>query len=137
MALKVKPKSFGPVFVIFDGMDGIQYAHTDPSNTSPYPPTNTPVDTLIASLGSCIVKSMQWSADQHKVSLNPFMVKVVGIKAPVLPGRIEKMDITILGSLVDDEELAPRIVRQAKSICTVSNTLNCEVEIFFEPDQAV
>jgi len=134
MALKIKPKSIGPVFVIFDGMDGVQYAHSDPSNASPYPPTNTPVDTLVASLGSCIVKSMRWSADQRKVSLNPFMVKVVGIKAPVEPGRIEKMDITILGSFVDDEALAPRIVRQAKSICTVSNTLNCEVEIFVEPD---
>ena len=96
MALKVKPKTFGPVFVMFDGVDGIQYALSDPSDAGPCPPTQTPVDTLIASLGSCIVKSVQWSAGQRNVALTPFTVKVVGIKAPALPGRIEKMDITII-----------------------------------------
>lgn len=132
MVLKVKPKMYGPVFVMFDGTDGIQYAYSDPSDASPCPPTQSPVDTLIASLGSCIVKSVQWSAGQRKVALNPFTVKVVGAKAPDLPGRIEKMDITIIGNLVDDETLIPRIVKQAKSICTVSNTLNCEVAITVE-----
>ena len=132
MAVKVKPKSFGPVFVLFDGKDGILYAQSDPSDSSPCPPTQTPVDTLIASLGSCIVKSLQWAADQRKVALNPFSVKVVGIKAPDLPGRIEKMDVTIIGKPVGDDALVPRIVKQAKSICTVSNSLNCDVAITVE-----
>jgi uncharacterized OsmC-like protein len=134
MALKIKPKSFGPVYVTFDGADQVEYAHTDPSGFSSSPPTHTPVDTLIASLGSCIVKSMQWAASQNKVSLNPFMLKVVGTKAPVLPGRIEVMDITIMGRPIDEEELIPRIVEQTKAFCTVSNTLNCEVTITVEPE---
>lgn len=133
MALKIKPKSFGPVYVSFDGEDAIQYAHTDPAEASHAPPTHTPVDTLIASLGSCIVKSMQWSANQNKVALNPFTLKLVGTKAPVLPGRIEVMDITILGQPIAEEDLIPRLVEQTKAYCTVSNTLNCEVTITVDP----
>ena len=61
------------------------------------------------------------------------MVKVTGIKAPDLPGRVETMHITIIGTLAEDASLAARMVRQAKSVCTVSNTLNCEVTILTEP----
>ncbi|WIY24501.1 OsmC family protein [Parasedimentitalea psychrophila] len=129
MALKIRPKSFGPVFVSLDDKDAILFAFSDPSDTSPYPPTNTPVDTLLASLGSCIVKSIQWSAEQRKVDLNPFTVKVEGTKSTELPGRLERVDITIFGTLVADEALAPRIVKQAKAICTVSNSLNSDLGI--------
>lgn len=129
MAPEFKPKVFGPLFVTFDGVDGIQYAMSDLSDLKPHPPAGSPVDTLIASLGSCIVKSVQWSASQRKVTLNPFTVKLIGTKSVDLPGRIEHMHVTISGNLVDDKELVPRIVKQAKSICTVSNTLNCEVTI--------
>ena len=129
MALKVKPKSFGPVFVVFDGDNSLRYAMSDPSELSACPPSQTPVDTLIASLGSCIVKSVQWVARQRKIALNRFTVKVVGVKAPDLPGRVERMEVTIIGNPVEDAALVPGIVTQAKSICTVSNTLNCEVTV--------
>ncbi|MCX7560693.1 OsmC family protein [Sulfitobacter sp. F26204] len=129
MALKVKPKSFGPVFVLFDGSPELQYAYGDVNDTSPHPPGGTPVDTMIASLGSCIVRSVEWAANQSKAQLNPFQVRVVGIKSTELPGRIEKAEITIIGNLVDEEVQALNILKQAKAICTVSNSLNTTVEI--------
>lgn len=132
MAPKFKPKVFGPVWVIYDAENHIQYAMSDLANISPYPPTESPVDTLIASLGSCIIKSLQWSASQKNVPLYAFSVKLIGTKSTELPGRLESIDITIRGNLVEDKDLLPQIVKQAKSICTVSNTLNCLVTIAVE-----
>ena len=137
MVLKVKPKFFGPIFVLFDGSETLQFAYGDPSEASPNPPVNSPVDTMIASLGSCIVRSIEWVADQRNVALLPFAVKLVGHKAPELPGRVEKVEITILGTLVEDEALTPRIVKQANSICTVSNSLNCEISLTVESALAI
>lgn len=129
MALKLKPKLFGPVFALYDGTDTIQHAIGDPAAVTPHPPAGSPVDTLLASLAACILKSIQWSADQHKAALIPFTVRVDGTKSLDLPGRVEKMHITIIGLPVTDETLVEAIVKQAKSICTVSNTLNCEITI--------
>lgn len=129
MALRMKPKSFGPVFALFDGTDNIQFAFGDPSELTPHPPSQTPVDTLLASLAACIVKSVQMAANQHDATLKSFMVKVTGNKTPDLPGRVEKMQITIIGQLVDDGSLAQKLVKQAKAMCTVSNSLNCTVTI--------
>jgi uncharacterized OsmC-like protein len=133
MALKLKPKSFGPVFALFDGTETTRFAFGDPSNATPHVPIQTPVDTLLASLAFCIVKSVIWAADQQAATLQPFIVKVTGAKAPDLPGRVEKMHITIIGTLVEDGSFAEKIVKQAKSICTVSNTLNCDVTVSTEP----
>lgn len=129
MVLKVKPKSFGPVFVSFNGEADLLYAYGDPSDTSPHPPAGSPVDTMIASLGSCMVRSVEWVAVQRKAQLNPFQVRIVGTRSPELPGRVERAEITIIGKLVDDEAVAQHILKQAKAICTVSNSLNTTVEI--------
>lgn len=129
MALKLKPKPFGPVFVIFEGSDNFLYAYGDPANATPHPPVNSPVDTMLASLGSCIVKSVQWASDQQKVTPQPFQVKVDGLKSTDLPGRVESVTITVVGAIVENAELAEKIVKQAKSVCTVSNSLTTKVEI--------
>lgn len=127
MTVELKPKVFGPIFVFFNGTNTLQYAHKDPSNTSTYPPIQAPVDTFLASLGACIVMSIKWSTDQRKIVLNPFIIKVIGIKAFDIPNRIERINIEIIGNFIDNEDLITRIMRQAKSICTVSNSLSCVV----------
>jgi len=137
MVLKVKPKSFGPIFVQFNGSDILQYFHGEVGEFSPAPPVNSPVDTMIAALGSCIVKSIEWAADQRKVALLPFTVRLMGHKSPELPGRVEKVEIAVLGALVADETLTLRILKQAKSICTVSNTMNCDVSLTVEPGSEI
>jgi uncharacterized OsmC-like protein len=40
----------------------------------------------------------------------------------------------MIGELVDDPSTARQIVKMAKAICTVSNTLNCEVIVAMEPN---
>lgn len=129
MTLKMKPKTFGPVFVDFDGDETVQFAYGDPTELSSSPPLNSPVDTLLASLGYCIVASIQWAAGERNLELNPFMVEISGIKALDQPGRVEKIDSMVIGQVVDDAGLSERILKQAKAICTVSNTLNCEVTL--------
>ena len=71
--------------------------------------------------------SIKWSTDQRKIILNPFIIKVMGIKAFDTPNRIERINIEIIGNFIDNKDLITRIMRQAKSICTVSNSLSCVV----------
>ena len=125
--MNIKPKTFGPVVAFYDGSETTRYACHLVSDRSPHPPAGSPVDMLLASLAYCFVKSVEWAAKDHKASLHPFAVKVTGTKALDLPGRVERMDVVIIGDLVDDSLGAGRIVKLAKSICTVSNTLNCAV----------
>lgn len=129
MAMKLKPKTFGPIYVFHDGSDQMKFAFGDPAQKTDHPPYYTPVDTMISSLGSCIVKSMVWSAAQHKAELHNFHVIVTAVKAADLPSRVGKISLEVVGQFVDDDALVPEIIKQAKSVCTVSNSMNCEVEI--------
>mgnify|MGYP000238780469 CR=1 FL=1 len=133
MTVGMKPKAFGPVLAFYDRSETVRYATDLVSEKSPRPPAGSPVDMLLASLAYCIVKSVEWAANDHNASLHPFAVKVTGTKALDLPGRVEQMDLTIIGDLVDDSAVAQKIVKLAKSICTVSNTLNCAVTFATEP----
>ena len=133
MTVRMKPKAFGPVVAFYDRSETVSYATDLVSEQSPHPPAGSPVDMLLVSLAYCIVKSVELVAKSHKASLHPFAVRVTGTKALDLPGRVEQMDLTIIGDLVDDIAVAEKIVKQAKSICTVSNTLNCAVTVAMEP----
>tara|TARA_B110000046_G_scaffold134730_2_gene141029 strand:- start:65 stop:472 length:408 start_codon:yes stop_codon:yes gene_type:complete len=131
--MKMKPKIFGPVIAFYDGSDTTRYAPDLVSDQSPHLPAGSPVDMLLASLAYCIVKSVEWAAKEHNSGLLPFAVKVTGTKALDLPGRVEQMEVLIIGDLVADFAVAGQIVKLAKSICTVSNTLNCAVTVATEP----
>lgn len=131
--MNTKPKTFGPVIAFHDGSETTRYACDQTSEKSPHPPAGSPVDMLLASLAYCFVKSIEWAAKDHKASLHPFAVKVTGTKALDLPGRVERMDVVIIGELVDDSVVAGQMVKLAKSICTVSNTLNCAVMVSTDP----
>jgi uncharacterized OsmC-like protein len=133
MPVRMKPKSFGPVVAFYDGSETVRYATDLVSKQSPHPPAGSPVDMLLVSLAYCIIKSVQWAAKDHKAYLHPFAVKVTGTKGLDLPGRVEQMDLTIIGDLVVDRAVAEKILKLAKSICTVSNTLNCAVTVAMEP----
>ncbi len=135
MPIRIKQKKFGPVFLRYGDDGAISYGMTADSVDNPHPPVATPVDTLLASLGACIIKSVEWAANQKKANLNPYSVTVSGLKAGDLPNRIERLDIRVSTSLTEDPDLASEIVKQAKSICTVSNSLNCEVTLSLEPEE--
>lgn len=127
--MELKPKLFGPIWAEYDGSDTIKFNHSKQSGPEMSFAKNSPVDTLLASLGHCIVMSVQWAAAQRKVDLKPFKVEVLGTKALDEPGRLQRLDVTVIGPVVDDAGLAARILKQAKTICTVSNSLNCDVTV--------
>ncbi len=132
-ALRIKQKKFGPVYVRYDASESLLYGTNMASVDKAAPPTKTPVDIMLASLGACIVKSIEWVAAQKKTPLNPFCVEVTGIKAGDLPNRVETLTIRVDNRAVDDPDLAKSVITQAKSICTVSNSLNCDVILSAEP----
>ena len=98
--MKMKPKTFDPVIAYYDGSDTTRYAPDLVSDQSPHLPAGSPVDMLLASLAYCIVKSVEWAAKEHNSGLLPFAVKVTGTKALDLPGRVEQMEVLIIGDLV-------------------------------------
>jgi uncharacterized OsmC-like protein len=128
MGIRIKPKSFGPISVRFGSEGNLLYEGPD-GEIGAVPPHATPVDLLLASLGACIAKSLEIVAGQHRQPLAPFSVQVAGQKATDLPNRLGSVDIRIVGRLTDDADLSSELVRQAKSICTVSNTLNCTLTL--------
>lgn len=127
--MQLKPKLFGPIWAEYDGSDTVKFTHSKQSGPDMSFAKNSPVDTLLASLGHCIVMSIQWAAAQRKIDLMPFKVEVLGTKALDELGRLQKIDVAVLGSFVDDTGLSERILKQAKAICTVSNSLNCDVTV--------
>ena len=133
MKIKQKPKTFGPVFAFFDSSNEVQYAITETSERTRHTPPGSPVDMLLASLAFCMVKSVEWAAKDQNERLLPFSVKVAGTKALDQPWRVEVMEVTLFGDLVENAIATPQIAKLAKSICTVSNTLNCQISLTLEP----
>ncbi|NDR58786.1 OsmC family protein [Aliiruegeria sabulilitoris] len=128
MGIRIKPKSFGPIYVRSNGDGALLYADR-PEDFNAVPPHATPVDLLLASVGACIAKSLEIVAEQRGQTLFPFSVEVTGKKATDLPNRLGSADIRVVGKLTDDAELSVELLRQAKSICTISNTLNCPISL--------
>lgn len=128
MGIRIKPKAFGPVSVRF-GSDGELLYDWQGGDLAGPASHVTPVDLLLSSVGACIAKSLAIVAEQRRLALGPFSVEVAGKKATDLPPRLASVDIRVVGRLTDDADVAADLVRQAKSICTVSNTLNCKISV--------
>ncbi|AVO37496.1 OsmC family protein [Pukyongiella litopenaei] len=128
MAIRIKAKSFGPVRVRSDGGDTLLFGLNGDA-LGATPPQGTPVDLLLLSLGACIAKSLDIAAGQAQVQLTPFTVEVTGQKATDLPSRLGSVGIRVLGQLTDDAGQAEDLLRKAKSICTISNSLTCTVAL--------
>jgi uncharacterized OsmC-like protein len=133
----IKPKQFGPVFVKFDGADMVSFAQDDPAQAQESPPRGSPVATLMIAVGHCLVESIRIIARREQMALQPFMISVRGEKALDLPGRLKTIRCAVIGHPVADAEQAAALVAEAKGICTVSNTLNCEILVkISDPDEA-
>ena len=128
MAIRMKPKSFGPVRVRFEGGGALLFSRNSEDFDTALP-IGTPVDILLLSLGACIAKSLEIVAVQGKTHLSPFTVEVTGQKATDLPNRVSSVRIRVLGRLTEDADQSAELLRQAKSICTVSNSLNCAIAL--------
>lgn len=133
MAIRIKPRTFGPIKVRLSSDGDVQF-FDQADGFGAVPPVGTPVDTLLASLGACIAKSLVIVADQRQHALSPFSVEITGEKATDLPSRLGVINIKVTGPLTDTQETSANLVKQAKSICTVSNTLNCAITLTYEDD---
>ena len=132
MKIKLKPKSFGPVYVKMDQNGNLEFAETLKQTVQASPDISSPAISLLYSLGSCIAISLQMAAASKKVTLQPFFVKVSSAKAGDLPNRFENFKVSVDSGFIDDKELAKELLVKAKSLCTVSNTLNTKVELTLE-----
>ena len=132
MKIKSKIKSYGPIFVRADDEGTLQYGYDRVSIDSPVPTSKTPAETLLASIGACMVLSIGIVARQKKTEVNPFDVEVRATKAEDLPSRFGHYEVRVSKGLHDDPGLAESIVKQAKTVCTVSNSLNGEIALIFD-----
>ncbi len=129
MKVKIKPKSYGPVYVRA-GTDGKLLYGTEVDkidDTTPCGPT--PADILLASIAGCMVLSIQIVAKTKRLELKSFTVSIKADKAEDLPSRFGTYHVQVANGFVDDPELEMRIVKQAKAMCTVSNSLNGEMKL--------
>lgn len=87
-----------------------------------------PVDHLVASVAGCFVKSVhmvQQALGQEQVDVRAI---VVGAKADAKPARIGSILIRYeMPSLPHDK--ASKLAQDAKRICTVTNSLNCDFDL--------
>lgn len=127
--VRLKPKKFGPVFVFFKEGADISFSTSIDGPTKDHPPFDTPVSTLMASLGHCLVESIRMTAQRKGYDLSPYAISVEAEKATDLPGRLHRMRCQVHGALIPSAQDADQLVSQAKSICTISNSLSCEISI--------
>ena len=68
-------------------------------------------------------------AEKSRQTLEPFWVRAVCKKAQDRPSRFDWFEGSVPRSITDDHESAERLIKGAKSICTVSNTLDADVTL--------
>ena len=132
MKIKPKIKTYGPIFVRTDEDGNLRYGYDRAAIDNPGPTSKTPAETLLASIGACMVLSIGTVARQKKTEVNPFDVEVRATKANDLPSRFGRYEVRVSAGLVDDPTLAEGIAKQAKTVCTVSNSLNGEIALIFD-----
>lgn len=122
MVVRLKPKSYGPIRVHFDGDGGVSFAEGADGDFQPHPPHSTPVATLLASLAHCLVESLRIVARGRGLTAGAFTVTVTGEKALDLPNRLGSIGYAFAGWPMERDDGAD-LIADAKSICTVSNSL--------------
>lgn len=129
MKIKVKPKAFGPVYIHVAADGALRYGMDTEHVDSVNPPATSPADLLLFSLGSCIAISIKMAAAKHQATLAAFHIEARASKAEDLPSRFGRFELKVDKGFVADASLAQELLGQAKSICTVSNTLNADVDV--------
>lgn len=133
MALNIRPKRFGPVFVRRDEAGIVSFATDAQGPGQPYPPADKPVLTLMAAVGHCMVESIRIVAGQKGAEIGAFAISVASEKSLDAPGRLQTLAIRVHGQIVPDLVLAKTLVKEAKAICTVSNSLNGAITVELVP----
>ncbi len=88
----------------------------------------TPVEIMLGAVAGCFLKSAQIVQETKRLPRTAGRVSVEGTKAPDRPSRIAHIRIAWqIADMAPDE--AARIARDAKRVCTVSNSIAAEYEL--------
>ena len=124
MAIRIKPKTFGPVFLTMAADGTIAYTTASDSTDAAALADASPAGLILYSVAACIAISLRLAAEQKGVTLAPFRVRARSHKAEDLPSRFGTFEVEVVQEFTDDDELAAELLLMAKARCTVSNTLN-------------
>lgn len=129
MAIRIKPKSFGPVHLAMAADGTITYPATAGSRDAASLAAASPAELILYSLAACIAISLRLAAEQKGVALRPFRVRAVSHKAEDLPSRFGRFEVEVVDEFTDRDDLAAELLQMAKARCTVSNTLNATTTV--------
>ncbi|MDN2567049.1 OsmC family protein [Aquibium sp. A9E412] len=133
MALKFKPKTYGPFSTRF-AEDGSVTVATAPQQTVALasPPTaeaGSPVDFLLAALASCLAISLAYAARQMALDTGEITVSAGASKAEDPPARLAGYTIEVGFEKTPGEEACAQLLARGKALCTVSNSLAAPVTL--------
>lgn len=131
MMFRVKPSNEGPIFVSFDEHGGLRYGRLL-NELSIAPILDNPAETFLYSIGSCMAVSLQKLALRRKIEIQSFHIQITGHKGQFLPAHFTHYDIQLSKGIHSDRELAEKLLKDAKKICTISNSVSGTFELRLE-----
>lgn len=88
----------------------------------------SPVDLLVTAVAGCFVKSCHMVQDARGEAKTRAIASVQGVKGEGSPNRVGKIVISWdLPGL--DDDTARKVAKDAKRICTVTNSMSCDFEV--------
>ena len=133
MPIRMKPKTYGPVFVRAAADGTLCYGDGESAIDRQHPPAGSPAEILLASIGACMVLSIGIVARHGKTELTPFWVEVRATKSEEPPSHFGRYTIRVGGGPNADPAVAEALARSAKGLCTISNSLNGEIDLIVDP----
>lgn len=88
----------------------------------------SPVDMLLGAIAGCFLRSCHLVQKARREEASEISVKITGRKADGIPNRVAHVEIAYAMPGLDPA-LGERIARDAKRICTVTNSMSCEFEV--------
>ncbi|WP_116475251.1 OsmC family protein [Zobellella maritima] len=134
MGIKVKPSSYGPATAHLDENGVIRFCLND-SELTATPSLDSPAVTLLYSIASCMVLSLQMVSKRKKIEIQPFSFEVTAHKGSELPARFAHYDIVLSRNVHEDQEVAKKLLKDAKSICTISNSVSGTFKLCLEGEE--
>ncbi|USD64301.1 OsmC family protein [Vibrio sp. SCSIO 43136] len=128
MAIKIKAASYGPAIAALNA-DGELVYGTELGALSKTPELDSPAMTMLYSVASCMVLSLQMVAKRKKIEVQPFSFEVIGHKGTELPMHFARYEVALSAGVHADPEVAQKLLKDAKAICTVSNSLSGSFEL--------
>lgn len=105
------------------------FERTDADGTTePVRLDDSPSLILLAAVASCFLRSCVAALEARGAPEPSLRVNVTGHKAADRPNRMERIVLSCdIGGVAGDEKA--RVVRDAKRLCTVSNSLACDLDV--------